>query len=77
MKIPVPKEAVIQIMKDYNCPEEQAAKAYLDAQDKANETVKAFLAERFGSSRPADDEHKPQIYTPIEIKDHLDKYVIR
>ena len=76
MKIPVPKEAVIQIMKDYNCPEEQAAKAYLDAQDKANETVKAFLAERFGSSRPADDEHKPQIYTPIEIKDHLDKYVI-
>ena len=76
MKIPVPKEAVIQIMKDYNCPEEQAAKAYLDAQDKANETVKAFLAERFGSSRPADDEHKPRIYTPIEIKDHLDKYVI-
>lgn len=63
-------------MNDYNCSEQQAAKAYLDAQDKANETVKAFLAERFGSSRPADDKHKPRIYTSIEIKDHLDKYVI-
>jgi hypothetical protein len=55
MKVPIPKDAVDQIMNDYNCSEEQAAKAYLDAQDKANETVKAFLAERFDSSRPADD----------------------
>ena len=48
MKIPIPKEAVTQIMKDYNCSEEQAAKAFLDAQDRANEEFKSVLEERFG-----------------------------
>jgi len=63
MKIPVPKEAVTQIMNEYNCSEEQAAKTYLEAQDRANETVKAFLAERFGSSRPADDKHFDKLFS--------------
>lgn len=47
MKISIPREAVTQIMADYNCSEEAAAKAYLDAQDQANiqisETLKKFL----------------------------------
>ena len=34
MKVPIPKKAVTQIMNEYNCSEEQAAKAYHDAQDK-------------------------------------------
>lgn len=76
MKVPVPKEAVTQIMKEYNCSEEQAAKAYLDAQDKANEAVKSFLAEQFGPARFRDEQHKPRTFTPREIKDHLDKFVI-
>jgi hypothetical protein len=76
MKIPIPKEALTQIMNDYNCSEEQAAKAYLDAQDKANETVKSFLDEKFGPARTTDVKDKPRTYTPREIKGHLDKYVI-
>jgi endopeptidase Clp ATP-binding regulatory subunit ClpX len=76
MKVPIPKEAVTRIMTEYNCSEEQAAKAYLDAQDKANEAVKSFLAEQFGPSRLTDEKHKPRTYTPREIKDHLDKFVI-
>ena len=32
MKVPIPRESVTQIMNDYDCSEEQAAKAYLDDQ---------------------------------------------
>jgi len=76
MKVPIPKAAVTQIMNEYNCSEEQAAKAYLDAQDKANEAVKSFLAEQLGPSRRTDEKHQPRTYTPREIKNHLDKFVI-
>ena len=76
MKVPIPKEAVTQIMNEYNCTEEQAAKAYLDAQDKANEAVKSFLAEQFGPGRLTDEKQQPRTFTPREIKEHLDKFVI-
>jgi len=76
MKVPIPKEAVTQIMNDYNCSEEQAAKAYLDAQDRANEGFKSFLEERFGPSRSSADELIPKVYTPRHIKQYLDKFVI-
>jgi ATP-dependent Clp protease ATP-binding subunit ClpX len=76
MKIPVPKEAVTQIMKDYNCSEEQAAKAFLDDQDRANEEFKSFLKERFGPSKSSADELVPKVYTPRNIKRYLDKFVI-
>jgi hypothetical protein len=42
MKITIPKEALTQIMTEYNCSEDDAAKAYLDAHDKANEACRAF-----------------------------------
>ncbi len=74
MKAAVPREAIEQIMKEYNCSEEEATKAYLDAQDRAGEASKALFEERFGSRKrtgPA-----PKLYTPTEIKKHLDKYVI-
>ncbi|MFH1675136.1 MAG: AAA family ATPase [Pseudomonadota bacterium] len=75
MKAAIPREAIEQIMKEYNCSEEEATKAYLDAQDRAGEASKALFEERFGlrklTSPPA-----PKIYTPTEIKKHLDKFVI-
>ena len=75
MKIPVPKEAVTKIMSDYNCSEEQAAKAFLDAQDRADEEFKSFLEKRFGPSKSSADELIPKVYTPRNIKRYLDKFV--
>jgi endopeptidase Clp ATP-binding regulatory subunit ClpX len=63
-------------MDDYQCTEEEAAKAYLDAQDRANEEFKAFLEQRFDSKKENRDRLVPNIFTPKEIKSHLDKYVI-
>jgi len=76
MKVPIPKEAVAQIMNDYNCSEEQAAKAYLDARDRANEGFKSLLEERFGPTKSSADELVPKVYTPRDIKGYLDKFVI-
>jgi ATP-dependent Clp protease ATP-binding subunit ClpX len=76
MKAAIPKEALTQIMNEYDCSEEDAAKAYLDAQDRADEAFKSFLEERFGPPKRPVSEFVPKIYTPKEIKSHLDKYVI-
>lgn len=76
MKIAIPREALTQIMDDYNCTEEEAAKAYLDAQDTANESFKAHLANRLGPRKTSVGKIIPNIYTPKEIKSYLDKYVI-
>ncbi|MCJ7617553.1 MAG: AAA family ATPase [Desulfobacterales bacterium] len=63
-------------MKDYDCSEEEAAKAYLDAEDKSKEIFNSILAERFGARKQTPGSLAPKIYTPKEIKNHLDKYVI-
>ena len=76
MKIQIPKETVTQIMDDYRCSEEEAAKAFLDARDRANEEFKAFLEQRFDSKKDRYDMVAPKLFTPKEIKNHLDKYVI-
>ena len=49
MKIPIPKEAIGKIVTDYHCSEEEAAKAYLDGQDQANDAFKSFLDKRLGT----------------------------
>ena len=76
MKISIPREAVTQIMADYHCSEEAAAKAYLDAQDQANDAFKSFLEERFHSQKKPHGDFEPKTYTPKEIKSHLDLYVV-
>ena len=76
MKISIPKEAITQIMANYNCSEEEAAKAYLDAQERAGEAFQSFLENRFYSQKKMPEPIEPKIYTPKEIKKHLDKYVI-
>jgi len=76
MKISIPKEAIHQIMANYNCTEEEAAKAYLDGQERAEEAYKSFLEDRFYSQKKTPGYVEPKVYTPQEIKKHLDKYVI-
>jgi len=76
VKIAIPKEIITQIMSDYECTEEEAAKAYLDAQGRANDAFKSFLEKRFDSRKKTPGDFEPEIYTPKEIKSHLDRYVI-
>lgn len=76
MKRSISKKSIKQIMSDYNCSEEEAIKAYLDAGDKANETFEAELANRFGIRKSLSSDLAPKVCTPREIKDYLDKLVI-
>jgi ATP-dependent protease Clp ATPase subunit len=76
MKISIPRETVEQIAEQYRCTPEEAAKAYLDAQDSANDAFKESLESHFGKRPSAESVKPPKIFTPKEIKTHLDKYVI-
>jgi endopeptidase Clp ATP-binding regulatory subunit ClpX len=76
MKISIPKEAVEKIVHEYQCTKEEAIKAYLDAQDKANEAFNYELSRALGGKKGTNDKFQVKIYTPAEIKAYLDKYVI-
>ena len=77
MKISIPKEAIDKIVSEYNCTKEEAIKAYIDAQDKANEAFQSELSRSLGSRKKVSEEEVTvKTYTPLEIKAYLDKYVI-
>lgn len=78
VRVNVPREAVEKIMKQFGVDEEEASRAFLDAQDKANavfnSSLEGSLGDQSGAASP--EEFRVSIFTPREIKDHLDKYVI-
>ncbi len=76
MKISIPKEIIDNLVVEYKCTEEEAAKAYLDAQDRASETFKEEVELALGKSGESADFRTLKIFTPKEIKEHLDKFVI-
>jgi len=80
VKVSIPREALEQIMKTYGVDEAAASRAFLDAQDQASESFQRSLDERFGrkgtEAKADPGRFKVPIYTPREIKEHLDKYVI-
>ncbi|MBU2511104.1 AAA family ATPase [bacterium] len=75
MKVSLPKEAVDKIAHEYGVTEEEAAKAFLDAQDKANEAFRQELYRTFAKEKAADHDDLI-VFTPKEIKENLDKFVI-
>jgi len=77
MKVSVPKETIEKIMADYGVSQDEAVKAYLDAQEKAFELFNTILSSRLGEPRkPAGPEFEVTVFTPREIRQHLDKYVV-
>ena len=79
MKVTIPREALEQIMNEYHVDEAAASRAFLDGQDRAQEAYLRFLSERFGRAPGWEGPEKAfevPIYTPREIKVHLDKFVI-
>lgn len=79
MKVSIPREAVEKIKKEYNLDEMTASRAFLDAQDKAQEAYEEFLSSKYGApsgSGKQSEGFRLKIHTPREIKEFLDKYVI-
>jgi ATP-dependent protease Clp ATPase subunit len=76
MKVAIPKEEIEKITSTYRCTEQEAAKAYLTAKEKADEVYAASLDKEFEPRESRIQQMAPAIFTPREIKSHLDKYVI-
>lgn len=74
MKVSIPRDELDRIMKEYGCNEAQAVKAYLEAKEASGSAFQDSLRRHLGEK--ADEKWRVPIYTPHEIKTHLDKYVI-
>ncbi|MCK4766346.1 MAG: AAA family ATPase [Candidatus Aminicenantes bacterium] len=75
MKISVPREEIERIMKQYECSEARAIKSYLDAQELSKTVMEEELSRQLGA-RKDQKERTITVYTPQQIKEHLDRYVI-
>ena len=75
MRVTVPRKTIEDLMQKYQCSEEEASKAYLEAQDKAKEAFSTAMENLLGEKKNS-SERLMKNYTPREIKAHLDKFVI-
>lgn len=76
MQISVPRKDIEELIKKYNCSQDDATKAYLSAQDRAKEAFGETLDELLENANKEGGRWELHYYTPKEIKLHLDKYVI-
>ncbi len=76
MKVSIPRQVVDEIMDKYHCSQEAATQAYLTASNRANDAYTGTLDEILGSGNRKDGNYSVQTFTPRQIKQHLDKYVI-
>lgn len=75
MKVQIPRDEIDRIMKQYECDEPSAIRSYLEAKKASEDAFEDELTRLLGAK--LDDEGwKTPTYTPREIKEHLDKYVI-
>jgi ATP-dependent Clp protease ATP-binding subunit ClpX len=75
MKVTIPRDEIDRIIKQYDCDEPKAIKAYLEARKMSDEIFEEELTRQLGP-RAQDEKWLNPIYTPHRIMEHLDKYVI-
>jgi len=75
MQVSIPKKELEKLIETYDCTQDEAARAYLSAQDNAREAFTETVEDILGPKQHA-QEREIKCYTPYEIKRHLDKYVI-
>jgi ATP-dependent Clp protease ATP-binding subunit ClpX len=75
MKVSIPRDELERIMKQFECTEAQAARAYLNAQTESKTAFEEELVKQLGDKKEIDEWQMP-IHSPREIKEHLDRYVI-
>ncbi len=73
MQISVPKNIIDGIVEQFGCSRDEAVHAYLESSRKAEELYNRSLGEILG---PRESPPSPGLFTPGEIKEHLDRYVI-
>ncbi len=73
MQVSIPKDKVKELQQQYHCSEEEAVKAILEAQSVAQEAYNEALAEQFTKKQQA---FIQKSFTPKEIKEHLDTFII-
>ncbi len=73
MQVSIPKKQILEIQERYHCSEEEALNAFLEAQSVAKEAFEQSLEESFMKKETP---FIQKSFTPKEIKEHLDKFVI-
>lgn len=76
-QVEAPKEEIERIQREFECTQEQAVRAYLNAKQSSEESYRETLSATLG--QPVNHitaGKKVQLHTPAEIKTHLDKFVI-
>ena len=76
MQVSIPRNIIEELKEKYGCSDDEAARAHLIAQDRASESYQESLEQNLGVPTSDKNPLEVRIYTPREIKDHLDKYVI-
>lgn len=76
MQVPIPKEVIDEIIEKYHCTTDEAARAYIASKEKAEKVFMESLQETLDEKRDKQKEGDLKLFTPAEIKQHLDKYVI-
>ncbi len=74
MQIKIPREAIDEIKSKFNCEEDDAVRAYSLASGRAATAFTETLDEELGKKSAETPVLK--LFTPREIKQHLDKFVI-
>ena len=72
MKISIPREAITEIMTSYNCSEEDAVKAYLDARDSANDAFKSFRGQARQHAQQPGVQRAPEMANTIRMSGQAD-----
>lgn len=75
MQVSIPKKELEKLIDTYGCTQDEAARAYLSAQDNARDAFTETVEDLLGAKKHSDD-RRITCYTPHDIKAHLDKYII-
>ena len=75
MKVQIPKKELDDLVEEYGCTPEAAAHAWLAARADAEEAFQTTLGRNLGN-RKNGAPGPPALFTPGQIREHLDKYVI-
>ncbi len=75
MQVQIPKKELDDLVEQYGCSPEEAAHAWLSAKADADEAFQSTLNRNLGKRKEQGWE-APSIYTPAQIREHLDKYII-
>ena len=76
MQVSLSKKIIDELVEKYGCTENEAVQAYLNAQNRAQEAFQESMDEILGIKNIESKIQDIKIFSPGEIKAHLDKFII-